>query len=342
MRQFARSRTTAVYALCVAALVMAACVGMSAQSAASSTPGTQTVRVVGGTITLRVARMNGLFTKYGLDVQSSNMASSDSMRADLAAGKIDIAESGLDNAVAMVVLAGADVIIVTGSSMSDQELIAQPDIKSARDFRGKTVVVDAPNTQNALMLKKILLLSGLKAGVDYQLKSVPPGGQRFVEMTEHKDYAGAMMAGTTAIMAKRQGFVSVGTSASAIGPLMYGGAFVRRQWASEHADLLARYIAANIEAQRWILAPANKDKVIELLRGTGESKQPVDVAAEAYETLIKGPGNLTKDLEFDVPAFKNMLKLRAEVEGSWGGKPPAPEMFYDLSYRKKALSMVSH
>ena len=53
------------------------------------------------------------------------------------------------------------------------------------------------------------------------------------------------------------------------------------------------------------------------------------------------PGALSKDLQFDVEAFKNFLKLRAEVEGSWGGKPPAAEKFYDLSYYRKALAMVN-
>jgi len=294
----------------------------------------------GGTITPRVARMNGIFAKYGIEVQSLTGFSSDSMRADLADGNVDIVDDGFDNAVTMV-LAGADVIIVTASSYADQELIAQPEIKSAKDLRGKTIIVDDPNTQNSLMVKKILLANGLKPGVDYRLKSVG-GTQRLPEMRAHKDYAAAMLSGTTAILAKRQGFVSVGSSPQLIGPLLSSGAYVRRQWASEHADLLERYIAANIEAQRWIMSPANKEKVIEILTGPGDPKIPADVAAEAYAGLMNGPGALIKDLQFDVGGFKNLLKLRAEVEGSWGGAPPAPDGFYDMSYYKKALRMVKN
>jgi hypothetical protein len=36
--------------------------------------------------------------------------------------------------------------------------------------------------------------------------------------------------------------------------------------------------------------------------------------------------------------FKNVLKLRAEIEGQWGGKPPAPDKYIDLSYYNKALA----
>jgi ABC-type nitrate/sulfonate/bicarbonate transport system substrate-binding protein len=306
-------------------------------------PAVQTLRVVGGGMPIRVARMNGILAKYGIDVQTTAMNSSEVMRADLADGKEDIAESGLDNGIAMVANGVADVVLVDGSAYADQELVAQPGIKSAADLRGKTLIVDATNTQNALMLKKILLLSGLKQMADY--KFVSGYVNRFEEMQKHKEYAAGMLGSTQARVAERQGFVSLGTSAKLIGPLLNGGAFVRRQWASEHADLLVRYIAATIEAQRWIMSPANKAKVMEMMAGTGAAKLPGELVAAAYEQQMKGPGApgaLSKDLQFDVEAFKNFLKLRAEVEGSWGGKAPAAEKFYDLSYYRKALTMVKN
>ena len=306
-------------------------------------PAVQTLRVVGGGMPIRVARMNGILAKYGIDVQTTAMNSSEVMRADLADGKEDIAESGLDNGIAMVANGVADIILVDGSAYADQELVAQPGIKSAADLRGKTLIVDATNTQNALMLKKILLLSGLKEMADY--KFVSGYVNRFEEMRKHKEYAAGMLGSTQARVAEREGFVSLGTSAKLIGPLLNGGAFVRRQWASEHADVLVRYIAATIEAQRWIMSPANKAKVMEMMTGTGAARLPADLVAEAYERQMKGPGApgaLSKDLQFDVEAFKNFLKLRAEVERSWGGKAPAAEKFYDLSYYRKALAMAKN
>ena len=305
-------------------------------------PAVQTLRVVGGGMPIRVARTNGILAKYGIDVQTTAMNSSEVMRADLAEGKEDIAESGLDNGIAMAANGVADIIVVAGSGYADQELVAQPGIRSAADLRGKTLIVDATNTQNALMLKKILLLSGLKQMADYKFLSGYVN--RFEEMRKHKEYAAGMLGATQARVAEREGFVSLGSSAKLIGPLLSNGTFVRRQWASEHADLLVRYIAAMIEAQRWIMSPANKAKVMAMIAGTGAAKLPDDLVAKAYEQQMSGPGApgaLSKDLQFDVEAFKNFLKLRAEVEGSWGGKPPAAEKLYDLSYYRKALAMVN-
>jgi hypothetical protein len=35
--------------------------------------------------------------------------------------------------------------------------------------------------------------------------------------------------------------------------------------------------------------------------------------------------------------FRNVLALRAEIEGQWGGKAPEPERFLDLSFYNRAL-----
>jgi hypothetical protein len=52
------------------------------------------------------------------------------------------------------------------------------------------------------------------------------------------------------------------------------------------------------------------------------------------------PGGFAKDAAFDLEGFKNVLKLRAEVEGSWGGHPPAPEKYYDPAYYNAALAKL--
>jgi len=236
----------------------------------------------------------------------------------------------------MVELTGADVVIVIGGEGSLNELFVQPDIHSAAELRGKTLIVDAVNTAYALQMKKILLLNGLQAGRDYEMKPYGATPQRLVAMREHKEFAGSMLGPPASIVAKREGFVSLGSTQKLIGPYQSYGAFVQRKWASEHKDTLVRYLAAYIEAQRWLMAPANKQKVIELMMK--ESKIPADVAQETYAVLIEGPGGYAADARFDLDGFKNVLKLRAEIEGQWGGTPPAPEKYVDLSFYDEALA----
>jgi len=322
-------------------LFVAAAVLLLTGSAAAQNPSTQKIHVLtllGRPLAVAIAQSHGIFAKYGLEVDTENLPNSEALRGYLASGKGDIAYLAVDNAVAMVELVGADVIIVMGGEGSQNELIAQPVIKSAKDLRGKTLLVDAPNTAYALQLKKILLLSGMQVGRDYSIKPLGATPQRLIAMREHKEYAGSMLGPPTSILAKREGFVSLGSVPDLIGPYQAAGHFTLRKWAQEHPAALVSYLAAVIEGQRWLMAPANKGEVIELM--IKESHLPPDVAAETYESSMARPGGFARDARFDLDGFKNVLKLRAEVEGQWGGHPPSPEKYYDSSYYDAALAKL--
>src|SRR5947199_5796581 len=124
------------------------------------------------------ASSQGFFARQGLTVEILFTSNSDEQRAGLAKGEFEIAQAAVDNAVAMVELAKQDVVIVTGGDSSMNELIVQPDVRSVADLRGQTLLVDALNTAYALQLKKILLMNGLKEGVDYKLNPIGGTSQR--------------------------------------------------------------------------------------------------------------------------------------------------------------------
>jgi ABC-type nitrate/sulfonate/bicarbonate transport system substrate-binding protein len=318
----------------IAVCALLLCSGARAQT----TPPQQihVLTLLGRPVQFVVADKQGLFTKYGIEVINDNKKNSDELRADLAAGKGDVAYLAVDNAVAMVELAHQDVVIVMGGEGSQNELIAQPDIRSVTDLRGKTLIVDAPNTAYALQMKKILLLSGLTAGKDYEIKPFGATPQRLIAMREHKDFAGSMLGPPVSLVAKREGFVSLGSVQQLIGPYQAAGFFTQRAWAKDHRDVLIAFLSACIEAQRWFLNPANKQQVIELL--AIQYHLAPEIAAEDYEISIAHPGGFAKDAQFDLRGFENVLKLRAEVEGQWGGHPPSPDKYYDLSYYQAALT----
>ena len=282
-----------------------------------------------------VADKQGLFARYGLEVINDNKKNSDELRADLAAGKGDLAYLAVDNAVAMVEIAHQDVVIVMGGEGSQNELIAQSAIKSIADLHGKTLIVDAPNTAYALQMKKILSLSGMAAGKDYEIKPYGATPQRLAAMRENNDFAGSMLGPPTSLVAKHEGFVSLGSVQRLIGPYQAAGFFTQRAWAKQHRDLLVPFLTACIEAQRWLLDPANKAEVINLL--TSEYHLSPEIAAEDYDMTVRQPGGFAKDAQLDVRGFENVLNLRAEVEGQWGGHPPSPEKYYDPSYYDAAL-----
>ena len=108
-----------------------------------------------------------------------------------------------------------------------------------------------------------------------------------------------------------------------------------RQWAASHADVLAQYLAAYIEGQRHVLNSANRSEMVALLMTRFKLTQ--DVANGTYAALVKPGSGLAPDARLDAEGFKAMLAIRAEMEGMWGGTPPAPGKYLDLTHFDKAL-----
>ncbi len=310
--------------------------------AARQAPASQPVRVIafGGvsTIPLLVGEAHGIFARHGLQVVTEFTPNSQLLRDGLGTARYDVAHAAVDNAVAMVETAGRDVVIVLGADDSMNELMVQPEIESAAALRGKTVIVDAPDTAYALQLRKILLAEGLRPGTDYTLKAVGGTPQRLQAMLQDKADAASMLNPPFSIQARRAGLRSLGSASVLVGPYAGIGAFVRRDWARDHRDLLVRYLAAYVDGLRWFLAPANKSAAIELLK-TGLKLQP-EVAAETYAQAVERHG-LAADARLNRAGLTNVLKLRAEIQGQWQGTPPPAERYYDLSYYEAALAQLA-
>jgi ABC-type nitrate/sulfonate/bicarbonate transport system substrate-binding protein len=294
-------------------------------------PGAQALPVI-------AAASQGIFERHGLKVEVLFTVNSQEQRNGLASGDFQIAQAAVDNAVAMVELAKQDVIIVTGGDSSMNEFFVQPDVRSYADLRGQTLLVDAPNTAYALQLKKILLMNGLKDGADYKIHPIGGTALRLKGLRENKDYKAAMLNPPFSVDAKAAGLKSMGRAADLLGAYQASGTFVLRSWAKANGDTLERYIAGFIEGVRWAVAPANKAAAIKLL--SERLKVTPEVAAQTWELMTDPKFGLATDGRFDMQGFRNVLALRAEIEGSWGGKPPAPDRYLDLTYYDNALKRV--
>jgi ABC-type nitrate/sulfonate/bicarbonate transport system substrate-binding protein len=274
----------------------------------------------------------GFLARRGLAAELLRTTSSQQQRDGLANGTFDIVHTAVDNAVAMVNTGKGDVIIVMGGDNGMNELYVRPEIKSYEDLRGKTVVVDAPNTAYAFQLYKMLELKGMKKG-DYVVQSVGAGAQRVKAMLENPNYVAGMLSPHSSFLVGQQGFHSLGTAVDVTGPYQGMGGFVMRSWARANSDVLVKYIEANIEGLRWASSPANRAKAVALL--VKYLRVTPDIAASSMEAAVGERGGMDKDAAFDLEAFRGTLKLRAEIEGR-PSDVPAPDKYIDLSYYKRA------
>jgi ABC-type nitrate/sulfonate/bicarbonate transport system substrate-binding protein len=287
---------------------------------------------------VHVGIAKGLFAKYGLAVELENTESSQSQRDGLAAGRFQIAHAALDNAVAMIEVAKRDVVIVSGGDSGMNEFFVQPGIASFADLKGKTIVVDAPDTAYALQAKKLLLQHGLREGADYTVKQVGAVVFRYKAMIEDKANAAGILNLPYTVEAAERGLKSLGGMVDLLGPYQAAGAFVMRSWARGNADVLTRYLAAYVEAVRFIRDRDHRTEAIDLL--VAKLKLDRKIAERTYDLLVVPATGFTPDAQFDVEGFRNMLALRAEIERKPETEAAQPERYVDLHYYDAALKLA--
>jgi ABC-type nitrate/sulfonate/bicarbonate transport system substrate-binding protein len=318
--------------LAIAAAVVALSLGWSASAQAQDK---LKVIVFPGMSNLAqfAAESQGFYKKRNLAVEVIYTPNSTELRTGLAAGRYDIAHGGVDNAVAQVENDKTDLFIFMGGNSGLNSLFVQPEIKSYEQLRGTTMAVDSPSTAFALLLYKMLDVKGIKRS-DYKVQPVGATHLRLAAMLKDKTYSAAMLSPPGSVQAEKAGLKDLGSAVSVVGPYQSDGGWVLRSWGKANADTLNRYIQANIEGIRWALDPKNRAALTTIV--AGRLKLPPDVVAESLKIADAQKGFAT-DARFDIEGFRNVLKLRAEILGTWGGTPPAPEKYLDLSYYDRAL-----
>jgi ABC-type nitrate/sulfonate/bicarbonate transport system substrate-binding protein len=281
------------------------------------------------------AESQGFYKKRGLEVELIFTPNSTELRNGLAAGRYDIAHAAVDNAVAQVETAKVDLFVFMGGNSGNNSLFVQPEIKSYDDLRGKTVVVDSPRTAFAILLYKMLDVKGVKRN-EYKVNAVGATHLRLQAMLKDKANAAAgILSPPLSVAAEAKGLKNLGAVTDVIGRYQSDSGFVLRSWAKSNGDTLVRYIQANIEGIRWALNPANRAALTDVVAKRLKMTPAVVTKSLQFADAQKA---YAVDARFDMEGFRNVLKLRADMLGTWGGKPPAPDKYLDFSYYNRALA----
>ena len=325
-----------MYRVLAISLLLAGCASAPVAPPPANDPVTLRVNLFRGSsnIPVYMAIEKGYFARRGITPVIEFTPNSVQQRAGLAAGSVDIAQAAVDNAVAMVEVARHDVIIVAGGDGGMNEMLVRQDIGKPADLRGRTFVVDAPNTAYALIGRKIFKNAGLEDGKDYKLDPLG-GSETRTKALDTPAGAATLLNPPWNFMAKERGAKSLGMTTELFGPYQAGGIFVMRAWAAKNASALERYLAAYIEGCRAAQDPAQKELTLQVL--ARELQVDRRIAELTYRELTLPGSGLSKDCAMDQQGFRNVLALRAEIEGQWGGKPPEPEKFLDLSFFNRAV-----
>jgi ABC-type nitrate/sulfonate/bicarbonate transport system substrate-binding protein len=279
-----------------------------------------------------VAQEKALFARQHVAVNLSAASNSTAQLASLVDGRIDIALTAMDNVVAREEDGLFAFLGVNNGGRFN--LIVVPAVKSYADLKGRRLAVDAVATGYSFVLMDMLRRGGLAPG-EYELVGVGSSRERLAAMRDGKA-AGALLNAPQDAAAEAEGFVRLADSAEVLGRYQGSVGAARRAWAAGNADILVRYIRAQIAAVDWLYDPANRGEAIEILqrRVAGTT---ADNAARSYEELLHPThGSLSRKAAMDLDGVRAVLRLRREFARP--AKPLADvTRYYDASYYERAL-----
>jgi ABC-type nitrate/sulfonate/bicarbonate transport system substrate-binding protein len=162
--------------------------------------------------------------------------------------------------------------------------------------------------------------------------------QRINAMKEDRSNAASTLNPPFSLQAREAGLRSLGRIVDLIGAYQASGAFAMRPWAQANATTLERYVTAYVQALRWATTPANQAETSALL--ADRLKLAPALAVQTYAALVDPRHGLTPDARWEEAGFANVLGLRAELEGQWGGTPPPASRYVDLRWYSAALKAM--
>ncbi|TMA55619.1 MAG: ABC transporter substrate-binding protein [Deltaproteobacteria bacterium] len=274
-------------------------------------------------LTVAMAQKNGFFKDETLEAEIIRMNPNVGITA-LATGDVDYCQ--LFGAVVGGAIAGLPVRIVAGYLDNwPMTLIAQPEYKSIKDLKGKTLGISSfgatPDVAARMMLKR--------AGVDpeKEIKVLALGSdaarltaltQRVVDVVVISPPADAQM--------EKQGY-RILARAYELFSFPYLGLGTHTRKIKEKPDEIRRVIKATIRANRFIRD--NRDEAVHTLIGWGKVEREFAYASyDALKNLFNADGAVPEDgLKLVIEQARRGAKVTREV---------APNEVVDLSFLREA------
>jgi NitT/TauT family transport system substrate-binding protein len=229
-----------------------------------------------------VGLKQGFYAAQDIQLATVFTLSSNALVQQLAGGSLDAALStGIVDPI-YAIDKGAPIALLRLEMVSPPyALLAKPAIKSIKELKGKTIMVDGPKGITRLYVERMLAANGIKAG-ETEMLFAGATTARFSALT-----AGAIDATILLppfnFFAESAGFRTLGLSIDYTPELPFTGAVVNRNWSMTRRATLDRLIAVHNQSMAWFLDTRNREPAIALMVDATRQK-PEDVA-KAYDFL---------------------------------------------------------
>jgi ABC-type nitrate/sulfonate/bicarbonate transport system substrate-binding protein len=198
---------------------------------------------------LMIAQKQGYLREEGLDVQLLSIRGEIAIRTTLA-GDVDFFTNA-GSALAAAVRAVPVKIVTIFQDKPSWDLIAQPEIKSVNQLRGKTIAIMSPEGSLAVVAREILRRNGIDPAKDVNLVVMGGDAIRFPALQTKAIQATLFNTGMS-IRAQREGFTKLATAGD-YANIIEGGLATANDKLAKNPEKLFRFIRAALKGLNYFV-----------------------------------------------------------------------------------------
>jgi NitT/TauT family transport system substrate-binding protein len=279
---------------------------------------------------LWIAKEQGFFRKYGLDVDLIFIIAGRAAQAMLA-GQVPVAMIGATH-VTNAVTAGSDLTVILGLQNSlNYFFMARPSIKRAEELKGKKVAIGTPSGSASLATYVALDYLGLIPRRDnIVLLGIGGEPERLGALRSGSVEAASLSPEFGQILVSEGYRVLLDTGKEKV-PFQSSGLVASRAYVKSNPQVVENLARGIVEGVAFIQKPANKEIVMRSLARNLRLDKP-DRLEKAYVQLI---GELPKKPCPSMEGVASVLKLMVQHGLNPKAAQLKPEEIVDMSLCKK-------
>ena len=284
-----------------------------------------------------VADREGLFKKYGADVEVKFFDSGTAAARAVLSGDIDFSLSPSVLLATQISNADAPLVAIYGMPSPDFVLAStDPKKVSCQDTVGQPVGVDTPGGQRSLMLKEMLLACGAKIE---DVQQIPLGSNTGAAMLAGQLTFGVLHLDDVSVLQNHGKPVTTIMSINKANPMSHNIlGLARIDRLKEKRDGFVHLLAGLIVAARYMKDPANADHIADLAAPTGRTHDEAKTALAAFNAISAWP---TNDDGLDQAKLEFMIQNQIKIGGIQPGKTPVTyDRLVDRSVWRDAAALV--
>ena len=271
------------------------------------------------------AEKQGFFKDEGLDVKIEVYDGSEKIFHDLRAGTHQIAIASIESVIAEAYKGGTLRIVAGIAKRPPHFIIAQPEIKTLADLKGKTIGVVSMHEGTTFFVADIAKAGGFALG-DVKVEAVGGSPTRARLLKERKIDMG-LQPYPLSYEAEAQGFTNLGAMAKLVPDYQFVSVMVDENWASKNRRVLAGFLKALRRGTEYMFA--HPDKLAEL--GAKELRTSPAFARRALEDTLS-MDIMARDLSLADASLRRVFSIMQQAGVLGRDLPFEPAKFVDESY----------